>query len=237
MSWTVPPMWDGADVWILGGGPSVAEQFDIPKEVVQNVKNGTSPLSVFSPYMKALHNKHVIGINVAFQIGDWIDMCFWGDKNFYLQYREKISQFPGIKASCCHPGSVQDWVKFIEKDTEHPRGISTRPNAVSWNHNSGSAAISIAAWAGAKRIILLGFDMTIGEDKRMHFHDVYNRGAIDTDDKLRKWQGTFDRHLRNFPYIAMDAKVKGIEIINASPNSMIPDFPKCSLKDLLKEKL
>lgn len=74
MNWIVPKIWEGGDVWIIGGGPSLTKQFDIPNDVVQRVLAGNAPPSVYSPYMSYLHDKHVIGINVAFLIGDWIDM-------------------------------------------------------------------------------------------------------------------------------------------------------------------
>ena len=43
----------------------------------------------------------------------------------------------------------------------------------------------------------------------------------------------FDRHLRGFSDMAKDAKRRGIEIINASPDSAITCFPKYSIKELL----
>jgi hypothetical protein len=65
MSWQVPRMWEGGDVWIIGGGPSILTQFDIPEKVVSKVLNGSSPPSVYSPYMEYLHDKHIIGVNMA----------------------------------------------------------------------------------------------------------------------------------------------------------------------------
>jgi len=235
MNWRVPRIWEGGDVWILGGGPSVFTQFDIPKEVVTNVLNGTSPPSVYSPYMQPLHTKHVIGINVAYLIGDWIDMVFFGDGGFFLSHRLRLAQFPGLKVTC-HTGANKDsWVKFLGRDGRHPRGISTAPNLVSWNGNSGAAAISIAAWSGAKRIILLGFDMKLSVDNRQHWHDLYGRGVRDPTNDRQRRKLPFDRHLRGFEDIARDAKNWGIEIINASPDSAITQFPKTTVKDILNE--
>lgn len=231
MNWSVPRMWEGGDVWILGGGPSVTKMFGIPDEVVRAVKSRTSPPSVYSEYMSVLHDKHVIGINVAFQIGDWIDMVFFGDNNFYLKYREQLAEFPGLKVCCHHQTAVQPWIKFLDKDREHPKGISLAPHLVSWNGNSGAAAISVAAWAGAKRILLLGFDMQLAEDKYQHWHDVYQRGPLTTQEQSQKLK--FDIHLLGFPQIAEDAKKLGIEIINVNPDSLIEQFPKFTLKELL----
>ncbi len=231
MNWVVPKIWEGQDVWIIGGGPSVTKQFDIPNEVVDSVLNGSTPPSIYSPYMSALHNKHVIGVNVAFMIGDWIDMVFFGDKGFFLRYQDQLAQFPGIKVTCTHSGSKQDWIKFLPHDKEHVRGISTIPSKVSWNGNSGAAAINLAAHTGAKRIILLGFDMTLGENKMQHWHDIYQRGKIESQERLRKIP--FDRYLTGFKQIASDAGKLGIEILNASPQSKIKEFKKFTLKELL----
>lgn len=231
MNWKVPKIWEGGDVWIIGGGPSIAEQFNIPDEIVQGVKQGSLPLNTFSPYMAAIHGKHVIGINVAFMIGPWIDMVFFGDNGFYLRFKRDLASFPGLKISANSQPGRDGFVKCLGRDGSHTKGISMRPGYVSWNYNSGAASISIAAQTGAKRIILLGFDMNLGKDKMQHFHNVYARGPVTDDRRLRKLP--FPRHLRGFPNIAQDAKKLGIEILNASPNSSIDSFPKYTVKELL----
>lgn len=234
MSWQVPRMWDGDDVWILGGGPSVAKQFGIPDEVVDSVIKGTSPASVYSPYMSALHNKHVIGINVAYLLGDWIDMIFFGDIGFFLKHQQGLAKFPGLKVSCHPQMEKYDWVKHTPRDGNHPRGISDNPKMASWNGNSGAAAISIAANAGAKRILLLGFDMKLDENKNQHWHDCYGKvAARKTRDPRKPNHLPFDRHLRGFSEIARDAKRRDIEILNVCPDSAIKEFPKYTLKELL----
>lgn len=231
MMWEVPKMWEGGDVWILGGGPSVPKQFNIPNDVIQKVMSGILSPNVYSSYMESLHNKHVIGINVSYLIGNWIDMIFFGDNNFFLQHQKGLAEFPGLKVSCSPIVTKYNWVKYLERDAKVPRGITTNPQMISWNGNSGAAAISIAAHAGAKRIILLGFDMKLGPDQRQHWHDIYHRGQINTSEKTKKLP--FDKHRRGFQFIAKDAKRLGIEIINASPDSAITEFPKVSVKDLL----
>lgn len=234
MIWQVPKIWEDGDVWILGGGPSVTEQFNIPKDVVQSVFEGSSPPSVYSPYMFALHDKHVIGINAAYLIGSWIDMVFYGDSGFFLKHQEGLATFPGIKVSC-HPTAAKiSWVKYVARDSKHNKGISDHPGMASWNGNSGAAAISVAANAGAKRIILLGFDMKLSSEKHQHWHNVYKRNYNDPNRK-KPIHLPFDRHLRGFSEIAKDAKRRGIEIINCCPDSAITEFPKFSLKELIWE--
>lgn len=239
MIWQVPHIWEGGEVWILGGGPSLTKQFDISDKIVQDVRKGISPPTIYSPYMESIHNKHVIGINVAYLIGDWIDMVFFGDNKFFQIHKERLAVWPGLKVSC--HGGVQNisWVKFLGRDSSCPRGISSNPKTVSWNCNSGSAAISVAANAGAKRIILVGFDMNKDNNGHKHWHDLY-RGeptagvvAGNRTNVLGHHGPPFDRHLRGFVEIARHAKERGIEILNANPDSAITQFPKYNVKEIL----
>jgi hypothetical protein len=231
MSWEVPNIWDGGTVWILGGGPSVTKQFNIPEDVVKRVINKTSTPSVYSPYMERLHNQHVIGINISYMIGSWIDMCFFGDVGFFLRNKTGLAEFPGIKITCHARVSKYNWVKYLPQDTSKRTGISSDPRRICWNANSGAAAISVAANAGAKRIILLGFDMQIVDNKQ-HWHNQYDRiGALDS--KGREVLPPFTSHLIGFPYILQDAKKRGIEILNACPDSAITCFKKVNVKDII----
>ena len=231
-TWTVPyALWQGGDVWILGGGPSVVKQFNIPEEIVNEVRMGASP-SLYSPYMKAIHDKHVIGINVAYTIGDWLDMVFFGDSGFFLRHEKALYAWPNLKVSCAPASSKHNWVKFLDRNGNKPHGISDNPRKVSWNGNSGAAAISVAASAGAKRIFLLGFDMKLDEEgKNQHWHTLYKSKPTDP---IKPISLPFHKHIVGFPAIAKDARAMGIEIINVSPNSAIKDFKKVSLNSILE---
>jgi hypothetical protein len=231
--WRVPKIWEGGDVWIIGGGPSVPKQFGVSDRIIQGVIEGTTPPSAYSPYMEYLHNKHVIGINVAYMIGNWMDIIFFGDKGFFLTHQADLAKYPGLKISCHHTVATYNWVKELGRDSRKKnKGISINPSLVCWNGNSGGAAISVAANAGAKRIILVGFDMKLSDSNRQHWHDHYNRGVI-----VNKRYNTlpFERHLRGFKEIDVDARKRGIEIINACPDSTIVEFRKTTVKELMNE--
>ncbi len=237
MIWKVPRIWEGGDVWILGGGPSVPYQFGIPEEVVQQVVKKESPPSIYSPYMSALHDKHVIGINMAYRIGNWIDMVVFGDRTFFLEQIEGLSQFPGLRVCLSSSVKFPSWVKYIKRDTSKTMGISTNPHMAGWSGNTGAAAISIAYHTGAKRVILLGFDMKMGDNQYQHWHDLYNRGPLRSTDIRRMKRLPFNHHLKGFDNIARDAEKLGLTILNACPDSAITHFPKCTVDDILKGRI
>ncbi len=105
---------------------------------------------------------------------------------------------------------------------------------LSWNGNTGAAAINLAVHFGAKRIMLLGFDMNIDGNRMQHWHDLYGKGPVSDDRRKRKLP--FARHLQGFPVIAEDAKKLGVQIINVSANSEITCFPKMTIKQIFDER-
>ena len=232
MRWVVPKMWAGGECWIIGGGPSVPKQFDVPDDIIQQVLSGKLPPRAYSPYMKAIHGKHVIGVNSAFLIGDWIDMVFFGDKRWYLENRELLAEFIGMKVSC-HASLLKndtEHIKVLNRNGKHGQGISPDYSKVCWNGNSGSAAISVAVNSGVSKIILLGFDMKLDKEHKQHWHGLYGTA----NRKPGEVKGLpFERHSRGFPAIQRDALLRGVEIINACPDSTIKIFRKSTVKEIL----
>jgi len=228
MKWTPPNMWEGGDCFIIGGGASIVSQFGIPQEVVDQVKVNQTMAHLYSPYMKELHDKHIIGVNNAYMLGDWVDCVFFGDCAWYLVHRQNLAKFAGLKVTCCprfaeKPESRCEGIKYLAKDGSHRYGISEIPTRVAWNHNSGAAAINLAVHLGVKKINLLGFDMCLDEKNTSHWHGSHGN----------KNCPPFKRHLKGFPEIAEDAQKRGIEILNTSSISNIEEFPKVELRSLL----
>lgn len=234
-TWQVPKIWEDSEVWILGGGPSLISCFDIPEDVVESVRLRKTGLESYSPYLAPLHSKHVIGINVAYQFGNWVDICFFGDKNFYNLNKGGLSNFRKLVISCNQKISDKQisWIKYLSHEKINGRrkmGISTNPSMVCWNDSSGAAAISVAAWTGVKRIVLVGFDMNLDPlSKEQHFHNNYREKGKGLAPK----QLPFEIHLRAWAAIKSDADAMGIEILNTSLNSAIKEIPKVHIKELL----
>jgi hypothetical protein len=223
MAWQVPKMWEGGECWIIGGGHSIPEIFGVPQSIIDEVNNKKLTPAAFTPYLSPIHNKHVIGINAAYLLGNWIDILFFGDFKFFQNNQEGLSNYKGLLVGCHKRVNQFEGIKHMGRDNNHPFGISTRKGFVSWNVNSGAASISLAVQLGVKKIYLLGFDMNAQGDNR-HWHKEYQYKAK----KL-----PYDRHLKGFTHIAIEAKSLGVEIINVNPNSAIDTLPKKTLNECL----
>jgi len=218
-SWSPPKIWKNGECYILGGGPSIPEVFDIPESLVRAVRKKEKDLSTFSPYMEPIHDKHVIAVNSAYKLGNWIDVIFFGDKTWYLDNRYNLAKIPRIKVTCSpyfRTAIREEQIKFIARDSKK-LGLSDKPTTLCWNYNSGACAIDLAIHFGVKRIYLLGFDMqNKAKTGNSHWHAEYSN---------RKKDPPYKRHLQGFPSIAKIASQRDIEIINISTNTAITEFP------------
>lgn len=79
---------------------------------------------------------------------------------------------------------------------------------------------------GAKRLLLIGFDMR-RVNGLQHFFGSHP-GAMNKDSDYPVW-------VRYFDAIARDLKEMGVEVINCSPASALYQFPKMRLEEVCPE--
>ena len=218
-AWKVPCLWPDSVVYIIGGGPSL-------------LREDLSPLH--SP------TRRVIGINNAYQLGPWVDILWFGDRSWFMHHRFGLLDFAGIKASCCSRFGARNtrWpmIKYVRKNKEKPFGITNSPkrDRISWNRNSGFSAINLAYYLGARRVVLLGFDMKRGEKGATHWHEGHKWGVKRSAGRRRRRSDEpYRRFLSNAPQIAKDAEMLGLKIVNCCLDSAITDFEKAPFKDCL----
>ncbi|KAF0804925.1 hypothetical protein A6D6_02689 [Alcanivorax xiamenensis] len=88
--------------------------------------------------------------------------------------------------------------------------------------NSGAGAIALAAWHGAQRVILLGYDCQ-KTGGRTHWHGDHPKG-LGNAGKLPDWPRHFQQVREAFP---------GLTIINASRATALTCFPRQALEVVL----
>jgi len=233
-SWRVPNIWPEGECWIIGGGWSLPYQFNIPDKVIKKVEAGEKPISIYSKYLKPLHDKNVIGVNIAFMLGDWVSVLYFSDAGFFRVHKDRILQFKNLKVTDV-PQIDPDLeplttnIKRLKRD-DRP-GLSSQNDTIRWNFNSGVAAINFAMLAGVDRIYLLGFDMKSKNEKdnRTHWHQGF-QGYHKPSTSM-----VFDRFLEWMPQVAHDAELQGVEILNVCEDSAIKEFKKVRLEDVLKK--
>lgn len=197
---SIPPKFKDQTIYLVGGGPSL-KGFDFNK----------------------LKGKKVIAINKAFVHIPFADVMYWTDNRFYNWFKAKIHEFKGMKVTN-KPKPVAD--DIINLRDSGRTGLDLDKSSLRHGNNSGYAAINLAVHLGAKKIVLLGYDMGL-QGNKSHWHDGYATPA-----NRKVYQNSMMPH---FNTLVEPLRNLGIEIWNANPTSNLKCFPKCSLEDGLKK--
>lgn len=111
-------------------------------------------------------------------------------------------------------------IKSMKRDS-----LSTYPRAIHQGSNSGFQALNLAILMGAKKILLIGYDMRyIG--KKRHWHG-------DHDKRLKNpAPSTLNMFIKAFNTIK-DDDLQGAVVLNCTPGSALDRFPFSTLEEEL----
>ncbi len=151
--WHVPKMWPNSTVYILGGGPSLAD-VDVER----------------------LRGQNVIATNDAFLLGRWIPVMYFMDCKWFKWHDTELADWPGIRVTSCRECKDISWIKYL--DTGHRTDLDERPTRLSRGTNAGFGAMALAIKLGAVRPVLLAFDMRVVNGKA-NWHDNHQREVSD----------------------------------------------------------
>lgn len=152
----------------------------------------------------------------------------------WWRYRRGLPEFTGIKVTW----SGNDLSEYpdirkveIAKDArgKYAEGMQfDRPcEVIGGGGNSGFQALNLAVQMGARRIILIGYDMT--DSGRAHWYGRNGwKGANNPDStNYRRWMKAFESARP-----VLDGM--GVEVVNVSPITALKAFPRRSIEDALK---
>lgn len=195
----IEPIWNGETVYLIGGGPSLR-----------------------SFQWERLRGKKTIAINKAVKFWPEADAMYWTDGRIWTWIKEEIKSFKGMKFTIA-PQAYPDDVHLLGRGMKY--GLETSLNMLAHGNNSGYAAINLAIHLGAKRIILLGYDM--GNDGKVsHFHEGYPVNA--TGENIYK-----NQFLPGFEILKGELMSRNIQIFNACPTSKLNAFKKITIEEAL----
>jgi hypothetical protein len=181
-----------------------------------------------------------IAVNSSFLWADFADVLYAADSHWWRwmhdgidypkigvnaeEVRRRYAAFRGQRCTIqSSGGNVADESVHMLKN-KGDKGLSLDPEALVTGRNSGFQAMNLAVLAGAKRIVLLGFDGAPQHDGREHFHGPHPRPTPSAAYPLyRQAMSAAENPLID----------SGIEVVNCSPGTQIDSFPKARLEDVL----
>lgn len=202
----IPRIFEGRPVIIVAGGPSLT-CFDFDR----------------------LYGKHVIAINRAYEVCPFAPVLWWSDARFWRHHRPGLTAHPASwKATCTtgyHPDDdVPSWVH--QYGFTGVAGFDPDPTHLRHGNNSAYAAIHFAAHLGANLIVLLGVDMRHGVKGETHYHSGH--GFLHLEETLTNYMAPYFKHL------AAPLAERGIRVLNASVESALTVWPRCSIDEGLE---
>lgn len=163
----------------------------------------------------------VIVVNTSYQLAPWADALYACDARWW-KWHKGAPDFPGLKftvsadsARYC-PG-----VRVIGRGPYE--GLSTDPGKLNLGSNSGYQALNLAVLLGAQRILLLGYDMQLGQGGRQHWHP---------DHPMRQ-RSPYGQFQRMYPTLVEPLRAAGVEVINCSRQTALKCFPRMPIDQAL----
>lgn len=179
----------------IGGGPSLT-----PEDV------------------EFVHGKaHVIAVNDAYRIAPWAEILWACDLKWW-QWHDGAKSFAGERWTQDATAADEYGINYIRGI--EGQGLSKDPMTIHTGQNSGFQAINFAYHKGARRVILLGYDMAPSDDGRTHWFGEHPKPSA----------SPYTSFIRRFKTIADQG---AIEVINCSRRTALNCFPKMPLEDIL----
>lgn len=161
----------------------------------------------------------VVVVNTSVKLAPWADALYACDVAWWRVNRRLWRDFAGIKASVVASvrGVVPDAIIFRDGGQS---GLSDEVGTLRHGRNSGFQALGMAMMFGARRIVLVGYDM-----RGQHWHGRHPRGLRNpTESGMVRWARLMDD-------AAPAAAAMGAEIVVASPGSALTAYPKMEWKE------
>lgn len=162
----------------------------------------------------------MVAINDGYRIAPWADVIYAADARWWSWHRG-VESFKGLKYTVQLEAAIWPGVKVLR--TTGNLGLELDPSGLRTGQNGGYQAINLAVHLGARRILLLGYDMQIGPGRRTHwFGDHPNRV-----------KSPYHAFLDCFPHLAEPLRQIGVSVINCSRETALTCFPRLPIAEAL----
>lgn len=189
---------------------------------------GTGPSAAAEPLERVRGQAKVFVIKSSWMLAPWADALYGLDRGWWIA-NKGAAQFKGMKFSPS-PTVCRIYPDVREIRLKARAEILTAQTGVigcglkSGGGHSGFQAINLAVQFGAKRILLVGFDMTLANGA--HWHKDYRGVAKPDAGRVLAWREAMDDCAPQFTAL-------GVDVINCTMASALTAYPKQPLSDAI----
>jgi len=171
----------------------------------------------------------IVAVQDSYKLMPFADAMYGCDPKWWDIHKD-CAGFPGEKWSTHQDDDANHKLKQADAygirlvKGENGDEFSFQPDRIYYGANSGFQSINLAILKGCKQIVLVGFDMRTVKGVR-HFFGHHPKGLQNTID----YEGFV-------PHFARASKLlRGVQIVNATPDSALNCFPMIPLEDCLAQ--
>jgi hypothetical protein len=161
----------------------------------------------------------VIAINDAYRLAPWADVLYACDAKWW-NWHQGVPEFQGWKGALELGAAV--WGVNVLQATGC-EGLEMSRRGLRTGLSSGYQALNLAVHLGARRIVLLGYDLQPGPGGKSHWFGEHPDGV----------QSDFPVLLEGFKRIVEPLAKAGIAVLNASRVTALTGFPRVTLEEAL----
>lgn len=199
------PDWSGGAVAIVASGPST-------KKPDVELLRGRLP---------------VLAIKKNVELAPWCDVVYGCDGAWWESVRG-LPEYSGLKLAWEKKVCERDWgIRKVEVDRYLDNLVLGETGVIGAGGNSGFQALNLALQFGARRILLIGFDMHDRSGAHWYGRNNWINANNPTDVNFRRWKSSFAN-------AAGTLQTLGVEVVNAAPFSDLQCFKKQSVAKTLE---
>jgi hypothetical protein len=171
----------------------------------------------------------VIAIKENVELCPWSDVLYGCDAAWWRN-ANGLPKFSGLKVSATGRIATRfPDIRIVQvADPSGDRLIFSPPGTVGSGGNSGFQALNLAVQFGARRVLLIGFDMTDQYGVHWYGRASGNGRSNPAEWNFKRWRAAFDT-------ASVQLKTAGVQVLNASDLSVLTCFPKVTVEQALHE--
>ncbi len=161
-------------------------------------------------------------VNDSHRLAPWAHVLYAADLAFW-RHHHGVPEFKGERVTVDSRAAARYGLTFVPGSDALVWG--DYPEPIAYGGNSGFQAINLAVQRGARRIILLGYDMGPAADGKRHWFGDHppeiNRGSA------------YELWIKHFEQAAPLIAARGVEIINCSRETMLTCFRRATIEEMV----
>lgn len=171
----------------------------------------------------------IMVINNTWQLAPHADVLYAGDEQWWDRYHDECT-FAGERWTRSLSAAIKYGIRHIR--SREGEGLCLSPRTVHTGGNSGYQALNLAYHFGARRIIMLGYDMHRRDGGHWHGDHTHKDGTL----MLSAPNGHINAWRRNFRWLAKDFALEGVRVVNCTEGSALECFQRGNLEHELRRE-